>query len=177
MFDTILSCTEILVSIIVSGVSFYSLYFWWKNRDYMRFFVSLKDILSQIDNKKWESKAGNGKEKCKDSIISQVSYGLKESKSNIKKILDDLNDSSELEARKLLSSHKFLILILIALSLSIIRLASNLGFDLTNITILGFRISVINNMLSKLFFIVLSFIFMAYLLPKIKEMKQVFWQK
>lgn len=173
----ILYYIEIVVSIIGCCFCFYALYFWWKNKDSMRFFVSLKDILSQIDNKKWESKVGKGKENCKDSIISAVSYGIKESKSNIKKVLNNLNDSAELEARRMLSSHDFVILILIFLSISIIRLASIFGFELASITILGFNFNIINKMLVTLGSMVFSFSFMAYLYPKIKEMKNIFGQK
>ena len=177
MFYTIFSIVDILMSIIGILFCVYAFSFWYKNKENIRFFVSLKDILSQIDNKEWESRAGKGKENCKDSIILAVSYGIKESKSNIKKVLESLNNPAELEGRKMFSSHNFLILILIFLSISIIRLASNLGYDLASINIFGVDLNIIDKMLKKSISICITFGFMVYLWPKIKEMKKVFGKK
>ena len=170
IFDEIILCIDIIVSILLIISCAWANCFWYKEKDNIRLFVSLKDVLTKIDDNPIESKNGNGKETCKNAIIKNVSYGIKKPQSEIKKILDNLNSPVELESRKLVVSFNFIIIINMMMLIGILHLLYdfNVSFIIECMSENNF-IKYFYKGIYKVLFIIAGFLFFAYLAPKIKQ--------
>ena len=165
---------QIIVSVVFFIMSIYLICFWCNEKDKLRFFISLKDILDQIGS---DSVSSINKESYKKVIIENSALGTNRKSDDVVKTLSTLNDPVELEARKLLVSPNFLIILITIIIVSLLYLfqaSLDLGYIpqgiLSNEFAKFVRESILNQM-SKVFGILLTFLFMAYLWPLIKR----FW--
>ena len=182
------SWIQIITSVFFVIVLIFSIFFWFKEKDKLRFFISLKDILDQIDSASVDSV---NKEEYKQVIIENIALGTNRKSDDVAKILSTINDPVELEARKLLASPNFIIILITMFIISFFYLFQaflDLGYISQNILqafldlgcisqdILPYELDAsikksILNLLHKVLGICLTFLFMAYLFPLIKE----FW--
>ena len=168
------SWIQIITSVFFVIVLICSIFFWFKEKDKFRFLISLKDILNQIDSVSVKS---INKEQYKQVIIENIALGTNRKSDDMVKILSIINDPVELEARKLLASPNFIIILITMFIISFFYLFQaflDLGYISQDILPYELDASIkksILNLLYKVLGICLTFLFMAYLFPLIKE----FW--
>ena len=170
----ILSWVQIITSMLFIIVSFFLIFLWFNKRDKLRFFISLKDIIDQIDS---DSVSSVNKEQYKKVIIENSALGTNRKSDDVAKTLSTLNNPVVLEAKKFFVSPDFIFVLMIIIVVSILYLFQAslvLSFIPQNIVSNEFAEFVREKILSqifKVFGIIVIFLFMAYLFPLIKK----FW--
>ena len=167
--NVIFSWIEIIVLVFFIIVLIFSIYFWFKEKDKERFFISLKDILEQIDSVSVDSV---NKEQYKQAIIENAALGTNRRSDDVARALSTISVPVELESKKFLTSPNFPLLIvtmIILVCTYIIEILLDLGY--TSYGPSSVVSEILLKLLKKLSGIVLIFLFMAYLFPLIKE----FW--
>ena len=170
----ILSWVQIISSMLFIIVSFFLIFLWFNKRDKLRFFISLKDIIDQIDS---DYVSSVNKEQYKKVIIENSALGTNRKSDDVAKTLSTLNNPVVLEAKKFFVSPGFIFVLMIMIVVSILYLFQAslvLSFIPQNIVSNEFAEFVREKILSqifKVFGIIVIFLFMAYLFPLIKK----FW--
>ena len=170
----ILSWVQIITSMLFIIVSFFLIFLWFNKRDKLRFFISLKDIIDQIDS---DYVSSVNKEQYKKVIIENSALGTNRKSDDVAKTLSTLNNPVVLEAKKFFVSPGFIFVLMIMIVVSILYLFQAslvLSFIPQNIVSNEFAEFVREKILSqifKVFGIIVIFLFMAYLFPLIKK----FW--
>ncbi|OBX69249.1 hypothetical protein [Haemophilus parainfluenzae] len=163
---------QFITSMLFLIISCFLIFFWVKNRDKLRFFISLKDIIDQIED--GDSVSRVNKEQYKKVIIENSALGTNRKSDEVAENLSNLNDPAELEARKLLVSPNFIFILIIMIAVSLLYLfqaSLGLGFIpqkiVSNELVEFVRKNILSQIL-KVFGVILTFLFMAYLFPLIK---------
>lgn len=163
---------QFITSMLFLIISCFLIFFWVKNRDKLRFFISLKDIIDQIED--GDSVSRVNKEQYKKVIIENSALGTNRKSDEVAENLSNLNDPVELEARKLLVSPNFIFILIIMIAVSLLYLfqaSLGLGFIpqkiVSNELVEFVRKNILSQIL-KVFGVILTFLFMAYLFPLIK---------
>ena len=173
--NVIFSWIEIIVLVFFVIVLIFSIYFWFRKKDKERFFISLKDILEQIDSVSVDSV---NKEHYKKAIIKNAALGTNRRIDDVARDLSDISVPAELESKKFLTSLNFPLLIVTMIILActyILEILLDLGY--TSYGPSSWVNEILLKLLKKLSGIFLISLFMVFLFPRGKVFMAIIKKK